>query len=294
MPYAQTVTPGTKVKLSDYSTDETAGLTKDAARDLLKPLKDEIRELQSLLYAASQNSVLIVLQGMDTSGKDGTVSSVLESVNPLGCRVWPFKTPTALELKHDFLWRIHSKVPERGMMTVFNRSHYEDVLIVRVKELVPKSVWSKRYNQINEFEELLTESGTIILKFFLHISKEEQRKRLMKREEDPAKAWKLSAGDWVERQYWDQYQTAYEAALTRCSTKAAPWTIVPADHKWYRDLAVAQRLVETLSPYRDSWMSSLEALGQTQLAEIHQLRHREKEAAEQERKSKSGKTKASS
>jgi PPK2 family polyphosphate:nucleotide phosphotransferase len=294
MPYAQTVTPGTKVKLSDYPTAETAGLTKDAARDLLKPLKDEIRELQSLLYAASQNSVLIVLQGMDTSGKDGTVSSVLESVNPLGCRVWPFKTPTELELKHDFLWRIHSKVPERGMMTVFNRSHYEDVLIVRVKELVPKSVWSKRYNQINEFEELLTESGTIILKFFLHISKEEQRKRLMKREEDPAKAWKLSAGDWVERQYWDQYQTAYEAALTRCSTKAAPWTIVPADHKWYRDLAVAQRLVETLSPYRDSWMSSLEALGQTQLAEIHQLRHREKEAAEQERKSKSGKTKASS
>ena len=238
--------------------------------------------MQALLYAASQNSLLIVLQGMDTSGKDGTVSSVLESVNPLGCRVWPFKTPTALELSHDFLWRVHDKVPERGMMTVFNRSHYEDVLIARVKELVPKSVWSKRYDQINEFEELLTESGTIILKFFLHISKEEQEERLLKREVDPEKAWKLSAGDWVERQYWDQYQAAYEAALTKCSTKAAPWTIVPADNKWYRDIAVAQWLVDTMEPYREGWLSSLEALGRTQLAEIELLREREK-AAERQR-----------
>lgn len=276
MPYAQTVKPGANVKLSEYATDETAGLNKDAARELLRPLKDEIRDLQALLYAASQNSLLVVLQGMDTSGKDGTVSSVLESVNPLGCRVWPFKTPTPLEQSHDFLWRIHNKVPEKGMMTVFNRSHYEDVLIARVKDLVPKSVWSKRYDQINEFEELLTESGTIILKFFLHISKEEQEKRLLKREEDPEKAWKLSAGDWVERQYWRQYQTAYEVALSKCSTKIAPWTIVPADHKWYRDLAVAQRLVDTMEPYKTSWMSSLEALGKTQLAEIKRLREREK------------------
>jgi PPK2 family polyphosphate:nucleotide phosphotransferase len=282
MPYAQTVKPGTKVELASYSTDETAGLNREAARMLLKLLKDQIRELQALLYAASQSSLLIVLQGMDTSGKDGTVSSVLESVNPLGCRVWPFKTPTALELSHDFLWRVHDKVPERGMMTVFNRSHYEDVLIARVKELVPKSVWSKRYDQINEFEELLTESGTILLKFFLHISKEEQEERLMKREEDPEKAWKLSAGDWVERQYWDQYQAAYEAALTKCSTRAAPWTIVPADHKWYRDLAVAQRLVDTMEPYREGWISSLETLGRTQLAEIELLRDREK-AAERQR-----------
>lgn len=282
MPYALTVKPGTKVKLSDFPTNETAGLNKEAAHDLLQPLKDEIRDLQSLMYAASQNSVLIVLQGMDTSGKDGTVSSVLESVNPLGCRVWPFKTPTPLELSHDFLWRIHNKVPEKGMMTVFNRSHYEDVLIVRVKELVPKSVWSKRYDQINEFEELLTESGTILLKFFLHISKDEQKERLMKREEDPIKAWKLSAGDWVERQYWRQYQTAYEAALTNCSTKAAPWIVVPADRKWYRDLAVAQQLVDALRPYKKTWMNSLEALGKTQLAEINMLRQQEKEAEERE------------
>ncbi len=278
MPYAQTVTPGTRVNLSDYSTDETGGLNKEAAHELFKPLKDQIRDLQALLYAASQNSLLIVLQGMDTSGKDGTVSGVLESVNPLGCRVWPFKTPTELELSHDFLWRVHSKVPERGMMTVFNRSHYEDVLIARVKELVPKATWSKRYDQINEFEELLTESGTIILKFFLHISKGEQKERLMKREEDPEKAWKLSAGDWVERQYWRQYQTAYEVALTKCSTKVAPWIIVPADRKWFRDLAVAQRLVDSMEPHRETWLSSLEALGKTQLAEIHMLRQQEKEA----------------
>ncbi len=289
MPYAQTVKPGARVKLSDYPAGETAGLDKDAGRELLEPLKDQIRDLQALLYAASQNSLLIVLQGMDTSGKDGTVSSVLESVNPLGCRVWPFKTPTPLELSHDFLWRVHNKVPERGMMTVFNRSHYEDVLIARVKELVPKAVWNKRYDQINEFEELLAESGTIILKFFLHISKDEQEERLLKREEDPEKAWKLSAGDWVERQYWDQYQTAYEAALTKCSTKIAPWTIVPADHKWYRDLAVAQRLVDTMEPHREGWMSSLKALGKEQLAEIELLRKREKSA---EQKSNGKKTKA--
>jgi PPK2 family polyphosphate:nucleotide phosphotransferase len=276
MPYALNVKPGSRVDLSDYPTDETADLNKDAARELLKPLKDEIRELQALLYAASQNSLLIVLQGMDTSGKDGTVSSVLESVNPLGCRVWPFKTPTPLELSHDFLWRIHEKVPERGMMTVFNRSQYEDVLIARVKELVPKKVWSRRYDQINEFEELLTESGTIILKFFLHISKGEQKERLMKREADPEKAWKLSAGDWVERQYWNQYQEAYEIALSKCSTKSAPWIVIPADHKWYRDLAVAQRIVDAMEPYRKSWLSSLEALGKSQMAEIEEIRGREK------------------
>ena len=282
MPYAQTVKPGTKVKLSDYPADETAGLSKDAAHELFKPLKDQIRDLQAIMYAASQNSVLIVLQGMDTSGKDGTVSSVLESVNPLGCRVWPFRAPSQLELSHDFLWRVHDKVPEKGMMTVFNRSHYEDVLIARVKELVPKAIWRKRYDQINEFEELLTESGTIILKFFLHISKGEQMDRLMRREEEPLKAWKLAAGDWVERQYWRQYQTAYEVALTKCSTKAAPWIIVPADHKWYRDLAVAQELVDTMALYRDEWLSSLESRGKIQLAEIKLLREQEKQAEEQE------------
>ncbi len=276
MSYALTVKPGSTVKLTDFPTDETAGLDKDAGHELFKPLKDQIRDLQGLLYAAGQNSVLIVLQGMDTSGKDGTVSSVLESVNPLGCRVWPFKAPTPLESAHDFLWRVHERVPERGMMTVFNRSHYEDVLIARVKELVPKAVWSKRYNQINEFEQLLAESGTIILKFFLHISKAEQKERLMKREEDPIKAWKLSAGDWMERQYWNQYQQAYEIALTKCSTKAAPWYVIPADRKWYRDLAVAQQIVDTMEPHKKTWMASLEEMGKLQLAEIARIREQEK------------------
>jgi PPK2 family polyphosphate:nucleotide phosphotransferase len=275
MPYALTVKPGTTVKLSDYPTDETGGIDKESGHDLVKPLKEQIRDLQGTLYASAQNSVLIVLQGMDTSGKDGTVSSVLESVNPLGCRVWPFKTPSPLESAHDFLWRVHEKVPERGMMTVFNRSHYEDVLIARVKELVPKSIWSKRYDQINEFEELLVESGTIILKFFLHISKEEQKERLMKREKDPIKAWKLSAGDWVERQYWKQYQHAYEVALTKCSTTAAPWYVIPADHKWYRDLAVAQQIVDAMKPYEKQWMKSLEEMGKVQLAEIARIRDEE-------------------
>lgn len=278
MQYALIVKPGTTVELSNFSTDETGDLNKQAGHDLLDPLKDRIRDLQGILYASGQNSVLIVLQGMDTSGKDGTVSSVLESVNPLGCRVWPFKSPTPLESAHDFLWRVHEKVPERGMMTVFNRSHYEDVLIARVKELVPKAVWSKRYDQINEFEELLTESGTIILKFFLHISKDEQKERLMKREEDPVKAWKLSAGDWMERQYWNQYQHAYEIALTKCSTKVAPWYVIPADHKWYRDLAVAQQIVDVMEPFKKKWMSSLEEMGKLQLAEIAEIRAKEKES----------------
>jgi PPK2 family polyphosphate:nucleotide phosphotransferase len=274
------------VDLSDFPTDETSGLDKQSGRELLKPLKDQIRDLQGIMYASGQNSLLIVLQGMDTSGKDGTVSSVLESVNPLGCRVWPFKTPTPLELAHDFLWRVHEKVPEKGMMTVFNRSHYEDVLIARVKSLVPKAVWSKRYDQINEFEELLVESGTIILKFFLHISEREQKERLMTREVDPVKAWKLSAGDWVERQYWRQYRSAYDVALSKCSTKAAPWYVIPADHKWYRDLAVAQQIVETLEPFKKQWMSSLEAMGKVQLAEIAHIREQERAAdlTAQERK----------
>lgn len=279
MPYTKLVKPGTTVDLSDYATDEKGGLSKETAHEALEPLQAEIRDLQYLMYAAGQHSLLIVLQGMDTSGKDGTVSSVLASVNPLGCRVWPFKTPTPLELSHDFLWRVHDKVPEKGMMTVFNRSHYEDVLIVRVKDLAPKSIWSKRYNQINEFEELLAESGTIMLKFFLHISKGEQKKRLLKREEEPEKAWKLSAGDWVERQYWNDYQKAYEVALSKCSTENAPWIIVPADHKWYRDIAVAQRIVDTLNPYKKGWLDSLEKLGKTQRAEIEKIRAQEKDDA---------------
>lgn len=276
MPYTMTIDPGAKVDLADYSTDTTKGLDKAAALERIESLKDEIRDLQELLYAASQNSLLIVLQGMDTSGKDGTVRKVLGGIDPLGCRVWSFKEPTPLELAHDFLWRVHAKTPEKGMMTVFNRSQYEDVLIVRVKNLAPKSVWKKRYDQINEFEQLLTDSGTIMLKFFLHISKDEQKQRLLAREQDPVKAWKLSVSDWAERQYWSQYQSAYEDALSKCSTKTAPWLVVPADHKWYRDLAIAQAIVDTLRPYKKHWMASLDALGKTQRAEIERFREQAK------------------
>lgn len=276
MPYTMKIDPGAKVDLADYSTDTTKGLDKAAALEQIESLKDEIRDLQELLYAASQNSLLIVLQGMDTSGKDGTVRKVLGGIDPLGCRVWSFKEPTPLELAHDFLWRVHAKTPEKGMMTVFNRSQYEDVLIVRVKNLAPKSVWKKRYEQINEFEQLLTDSGTIILKFFLHISKDEQKQRLLAREQDPVKAWKLSVSDWTERQYWSQYQSAYEDALSTCSTKTAPWLVVPADHKWYRDLAIAQAIVDTLRPYKKHWMASLDALGKTQRAEIERFREQAK------------------
>lgn len=276
MPYTMKIDPGAKVDLADYSTDTTRDLDKAAALEQIESLKDEIRDLQELLYAASQNSLLIVLQGMDTSGKDGTVRKVLDGIDPLGCRVWSFKEPTPLELAHDFLWRVHAKTPEKGMMTVFNRSQYEDVLIVRVKNLAPKSVWKKRYDQINEFEQLLSDSGTIMLKFFLHISKDEQKQRLLAREQDPVKAWKLSVSDWTERQYWSQYQSAYEAVLSKCSTKTAPWLVVPADHKWYRDLAIAQAIVDTLRPYKKQWMASLDALGKTQRAEIERFREQAK------------------
>jgi PPK2 family polyphosphate:nucleotide phosphotransferase len=220
------------------------------------------------MYAAGKNSVLMILQGMDTSGKDGAIRAVMANLNPQGCRVESFKVPTSHELAHDFLWRIHRVTPELGIFGVFNRSHYEDVLVVRVHELVPEEVWKGRYDQINHFESLLASSGTIVLKFFLHISKEEQEERLRAREEEVGKAWKLSAGDWREREHWDAYQAAYEDALSKCSTDAAPWYIVPADRKWFRNLAITETLVETLRPYRDSWKEALAAMSRARLAEL--------------------------
>ena len=249
MRYAQIVEPGTKVELTGYPTDATGGLDKKAAHELLEPLREEISDLQELLYAAAQHSMLIVLQGTDTSGKDGTIRSVLQQVNPLGCRAWSFKEPTPLELAHDFLWRVHAKAPEKGMMTVFNRSQYEDVLIVRVKELAPESVWSKRYDQINEFERLLVEEGTTVLKFFLHISRDAQKERLLERIETPEKNWKFNPGDLEERKLWPQYAEAYEDLLNKTSTDWAPWYIVPADKKWFRNLLISSVLVDTLKGF---------------------------------------------
>lgn len=203
-------------------------------------------ELQDLLYAERRHSLLICLQAMDTGGKDGTINHVLGAMNPQGCRVAPFKQPSAEELAHDFLWRADKAAPARGEVVIFNRSHYEDVLVVRVHNLVPKNVWSRRFDRINEFEKGLAEHDTHVLKFFLHISKEEQLKRFRGRLNDPNKYWKISESDYRERGYWDAYVTAYEDALSRCSTEHAPWFVIPANHKWFRNLAIARIVVEQL------------------------------------------------
>ncbi|GAC1404409.1 MAG: polyphosphate kinase 2 family protein [Ktedonobacteraceae bacterium] len=263
----------TTVKLKDYDPGYIdKHVDHDSAKDTLTHLSGELSKLQELLAAAQHHSLLIVLQGMDTSGKDGTIRHVFSSVNPQGCEVHSFKAPTQEEMLHDFLWRVHKVTPSRGMIGIFNRSQYEDVLVVRVHNLVPENVWSHRYKEINHFEKLLTNSGTIVLKFFLHISEEEQKQRLLAREQDRDKAWKLSANDWAERKYWNDYQTAYEDVLSKCSTEEAPWYIVPANHKWYRNLAIAQVLVDTMQKYKDEWQADLEARGQQELAALKKMR----------------------
>ena len=274
MNYVGKVDPGSKVRLKDYDPGYTAKHSDRASADKeLQELSDELNELQELLAAAQHHGMLIVLQGMDTSGKDGTIRHVLSHVNPQGCYVVSFKVPTAEELAHDFLWRVHKVTPAKGVMGVFNRSHYEDVLIARVHNLVPEKVWSERYAEINHFEHLLASSSTIILKFFLYISKDEQERRLLAREQDLDKAWKISAADWVERKYWDDYQQAYEDALSKCSTDEAPWYIVPANHKWYRNLAVAHTIVHEMRKYRDEWKADLEERGRKQLELLKKLRN---------------------
>ena len=262
------IKPGTDLKFSDYDPDSTPGINEGEAAEHLAKLSRKLGNLQELLFAARQNSVLIVLQGMDTSGKDGTIKRVMQDVNPQSCRVESFKVPSEVELSHDYLWRVHNVVPARGMLTIFNRSHYEDVVVVRVHNLVPKSVWELRYDQINNFERLLAENGTIVLKFFLHISRDEQKERLLARERDDEKAWKLSAGDWKERRYWDDYMGAYEDAIGRCSTDYAPWHIIPANKKWFRNVAVADAIVHALKPYREKWEEALSELAKEKLAEL--------------------------
>ncbi|HEU0115139.1 MAG TPA: PPK2 family polyphosphate kinase, partial [Thermomicrobiales bacterium] len=216
--------------------------------------------------------LLVVLQGMDTSGKDGAIRHVFASMDPQGVRVASFKQPTPLERAHDFLWRVHQQVPEHGMAVVFNRSHYEAVIVERVKEIVPPRVWERRYAQINGFEDLLLDSGTILVKCYLHISRDEQAERLRARERDIEKAWKLDPGDWQERARWDAYMAAYDDALTRCATPRAPWFIVPADQKWFRDLAVAQAVADALRPHRDAWLAALRARSEREIAAIDALR----------------------
>jgi len=272
MQLAWKVEEGSNVKLKDYDPDYIDEHTDPAiAKAELDLLGAELGGLQELLAAAQHHSLLVVLQGMDASGKADTIFQVLSQVNPQGCEVLAFKTPTLRELAHDFLWRVHRGAPGRGVIGIFNRSHYEDVLIVRVHNLVPEKAWSQYYEAINDFEELLAQNDTIIVKFFLHISNEEQERRLLARQKDKTDAWKLSAADWAERTYWDDYQAAYEDALSKCSTDEAPWYIVPANKKWSRNLLVARTLVHTLRPYKDQWLDKLVVRGKQELARIEQI-----------------------
>ena len=246
---AYRVKPGDKVSLSKLDTRATLFWDdgeKDEAREQLLVLNDRLEMLQELLWAQQKERMLVVLQAMDAGGKDGTIRRVFEGVNPSGVRVASFKKPSTRELAHDYLWRVHRQVPADGEIVIFNRSHYEDVLVVRVMELVPKKVWSKRYRHIVEFERMLADEGTTIVKLYLHISRDEQRERLQDRLDVPEKHWKFEEGDLVPRAHWDDYMEAFEDAIERTSTEVAPWYIVPADRKWYRNLVVSEILIQTL------------------------------------------------
>jgi PPK2 family polyphosphate:nucleotide phosphotransferase len=252
---------GEKVDLEKIPTEPPKGTSREEAERELEALGKELFELQDLLWGARLAGVLIVLQGRDTAGKDGAIKHVAGYLNPRGVHVTSFGVPSEEEREHDFLWRVHRHAPRRGEFAIFNRSHYEDVLVARVQELVPESLWRERFGHIRDFEELLCEHETIVLKFFLHISKDEQKKRLLAREEDPRTAWKLSAGDWQDRELWNDYTKAYEDVLEKTSTKRAPWIVVPADAKWYRNLVVARATVEALRPHRKAWQEKLDQVG---------------------------------
>ena len=240
------VRPGTRVKLATVDSSATFGRAKDAAADELAAGLARLTDLQDRLWAEGKHKVLVVLQGIDAAGKDGTLRHVMGAFNPQGCPVTAFKVPSTEELAHDYLWRVHRAVPGKGEIGIFNRSHYEDVLVVRVHDIVPKAVWSRRYDQINAFEQLLADAGTTIVKFFLYIDRDEQRERFQARLDDPTKRWKFRVGDLEERKRWDEYIAAYEDVLARCSTADAPWYVIPSNRNWFRNLAVANILADTL------------------------------------------------
>ncbi len=242
--------PGARFKLTKWDPGDTLWISKSHAAKAMSGHVSKLAALHDLLYAEHKRSVLIVLQGMDAAGKDGTIRHVMSGVNPQGCTVTSFKQPSARELAHDFLWRIHAAVPEKGEIGIFNRSQYEDVLIARVHNLVPREIWKKRYSEINAFEKILSANNVHILKFFLHMSSEEQEKRFKARLSDPAKNWKASAADFSERKYWNDYQAAYEEVLEKCTTKDSPWYVIPSDHKWFRNFAVAEIITHTLESFK--------------------------------------------
>jgi PPK2 family polyphosphate:nucleotide phosphotransferase len=259
---------GVKIRLDRIPADPPNGVTKEKARQRFAKLGEELFDLQDEMWGAKVNSVLIVLQGRDSAGKDGAIKHVAGYLNPRGVRVHSFGVPTDEEREHDFLWRVHRHAPRLGEFAIFNRSHYEDVLVVRVRDLVPRKLWKERYGHIADFEELLAEHGTIVLKYFLHISKKEQKERLLERERDPRAAWKLNPNDWKEREYWDDYTEAYEDAISRTAAPHAPWIVVPANAKWYRNLVVAESIVEALREHRKAWSRTLGDMGRKRRAEL--------------------------
>ncbi len=271
---AQTVfsKPGEKVRLDKIPTGPPEKITKATAGRRFAALSAELFELQDALWGAKVNSVMVVLQGRDSAGKDGAIKHVAGCLNPRGVSVVSFGVPTDEERAHDFLWRVHRHAPRLGEFAIFNRSHYEDVLVVRVHGLVPRRLWKERYGHIAGFEELLAEHGTIVLKYFLHISRKEQKKRLLERESDPKAAWKLNANDWKERGHWDEYTEAYEDAISKTAAPHAPWTVVPADAKWYRNLVIAESIVEALRERRAHWKRTLGELARKRRAELAALR----------------------
>lgn len=270
-----------KVDLHDISAEAPKNITREEADKKVKELGEELFELQDLLWGARTHSVLVVLQGRDSAGKDGSIKNVVGYLNPRGVNVVSFGVPTREEQEHDFLWRVHKHAPRKGEFSIFNRSHYEDILVVRVHGLAPESIWKERFGHIHDFEELLSEHNTIILKYFLHITKDEQEKRLLEREKDPRKAWKLNPNDWKERDHWADYTNAYEEAISRTAHKRAPWIVVPANSKWYRDLVIAKSLVETLQQYKKEWQNKLDQIGTEARQELDTYR------ASREQKTKS-------
>jgi len=259
---------GEEIRLGKISADPPKGITKEKARQRFAALGAELFELQDAMFGAKVNSAMVVLQGRDGAGKDGTIKHVAGCLNPRGVNVVSFGIPTLEERQHDFLWRVHRHAPRLGEFSIFNRSHYEDVLVVRVHGLAPKKLWKERYEHIADFEELLAEHGTIVLKYFLHISRKEQKERLLERERTPQTAWKLNANDWKERDCWDEYTAAYEDAISKTAARHAPWTVVPADKKWYRNLVVAESIAEALREHRKGWKSTLEEMGRKRRAEL--------------------------
>ncbi len=259
---------GEKVRLDEISTEPPRRISKEQAQKRFDALGAELFALQDALWGAKINSVVLVLQGRDSAGKDGAIKHVAGCLNPRGVSVVSFGVPTAEEREHDFLWRVHRHAPRLGEFAIFNRSHYEDVLVVRVHGLAPRKLWQERYGHIADFEELLAEHGTIVLKYFLHISKKEQKKRLLEREQAAQTAWKLNANDWKERDHWDDYTQAYDDAMSKTAAPHAPWIVVPADAKWYRNLVVAESLVEALRGHRKAWNRTLDEMGRKRRAEL--------------------------